>query len=416
MNSRSVSFGEFTESFVRAELLSRLPEIAAVILGGSRLYKEAAQVAPDSDWDGIVIVHDKHDILTLVNEKRGSLLSLLDLEKEEEYAGPSLRVPEPSSPLWSEFDAVRISGFDRRGAKRSVKILSLDYFSQGKTSLDILSYKDRRVFERIRPGGMSYLVQQVTTLPNQMRIIHDQWVFEAPLSSGAAAAEFGVTSDLIVSGACIVGPEYGLSIKKQIVSHWSSVSGLVLTIDTFARVSRFSPKYKEWLNRELTTLQSPFEITPPPEGSSRSGRKKPVFLYGNTAITQVSIPIPSTSNALSEDAIVHFEQDQVTAPSTTRTAGTSWCRRRRTRRRARSCSSTTRSPGSTPSCWTWRSRSTTTCSSRPCTMATSPIHPRPPPYLLPASGWAGSGSRCLTGWRVVEAGSFGESRPGGSAK
>ena len=130
--------------FIRLDHLDS-SAIKAVLLGGSNMYSagDARNEPNRSDWDGAIIVSTKLAIFHLVNEKRRSLMEMLGVVREE---CPGLRVPEPSSARWDQFDAVRFAGFDQLENKRSVKILSLDYFSKPKVSLDILSFKDRRVF------------------------------------------------------------------------------------------------------------------------------------------------------------------------------------------------------------------------------------------------------------------------------
>ncbi|KAL8847763.1 MAG: hypothetical protein Q9221_007211 [Calogaya cf. arnoldii] len=157
------------------------PTIVAVLLGGSSIYRGRDE-GGRADWDGAIIVSKKLDIVQLVNEQRqrSNLMHILGIVEEEH---PDLRVPDESSPHWNHFDCVRFAGFDRLQAKRSVKILSLDYFSEAKSSIHILSYKDKRVFEAFKPPGTRfYRVQQATRLEGGLYILHDQWVYTTPPS------------------------------------------------------------------------------------------------------------------------------------------------------------------------------------------------------------------------------------------
>ena len=120
--------------------------LVAALLGRSQLYNasDSNEMRHMSDWDGALCVATKLDIVVLVNEYRHLLMDLLDL-KHEEY--PPLYVPGPLSPQWHNFHAVRFAGYTETGAKKSAKILSQDYFMGNETLLNILSFKDRRVYE-----------------------------------------------------------------------------------------------------------------------------------------------------------------------------------------------------------------------------------------------------------------------------
>ena len=193
------------KQFISLHRLPDRPTIKAVLLGGSSVYSvgEGRDERHGSDWDGAIIVSTKLAILHLVNEQRRSLMDMLGILREE-Y--PELRVPGPASSRWNQFDAVRFAGFDRFQIKRSVKILSLDYFSRPETSLHILSFKDKRVFEAFKPPSTRfYLVQQASRLKDGLVILHDQWVYAAPATvcahgEKASFTAFGVTTDLLVSG------------------------------------------------------------------------------------------------------------------------------------------------------------------------------------------------------------------------
>lgn len=184
--------------FIRLDCHLDCPAIKAVLLGGSSIYsaEEAREERNGSDWDGAIIVSTKLAIFHLVNEKRRILMEMLGIVREE---CPGLRVPEPSSARWDQFDAVRFAGFDQLENKRSVKILSLDYFSKPKVSLRILSFKDKRVFEAFRPPDIRfYRLQQASRLEDGLVILHDQWIYAAPATvcihgEETSFAAFGVT-------------------------------------------------------------------------------------------------------------------------------------------------------------------------------------------------------------------------------
>ena len=74
---------------------------------------------------------------------------------------------------------MRFAGYDSLGAKRLVKVLSMEYFSQLKTSLNILLSKDRRVYDAARLGPMTYSIQQATTIADHLLVLYEQWIYAA---------------------------------------------------------------------------------------------------------------------------------------------------------------------------------------------------------------------------------------------
>lgn len=267
------------QAFLQPALLPQKPKVLAVLLGGSRLYATPAEppVCDDAeeqsrqtgslpDWDGAIIVDTKHDILTLINEHRASLMGMLAIQQEE-HPGHEFLVPGPNSPNWPDFDAVRFAGYDKLGAKRSVKVLSMEYFSQSKTSLNILSRKDRRVYKTTQAGLDSCIIQQATTITDQLLVLHDQWVYAAhDHRRNLSSAVFGVTADMLVSGACLMGEHrYVSQIKRSILTRYSQIAGEHPTFWSFAKCARFSRPYINWLNDELSGLQGSRHITRPVE-------------------------------------------------------------------------------------------------------------------------------------------------------
>ncbi|KAL8997558.1 MAG: hypothetical protein Q9169_003176 [Polycauliona sp. 2 TL-2023] len=259
------------------------PTIIAVLLGGSRIYSTGylRDGNPKSDWDGAIIVPTKLGILQLVNEQRQNLMEMLGIVREE---CPNIRVPDVSSPHWDHFDAVRIADFDRLEEKRSVKILSLDYFSTSKTFLRVLSFKDKRVFETIGPPmTRTYRLQQATRLVDGFFILHDQWVYTAPLSGcvhgrDVNSAMFGVTADLLLSGFWLHGRDPdGSLIQSYILAKYTALSGLHANTHTFAKHHRFSSEHHSWLAEKLLDLYRRLDL-PPERTRCYCSLKEPRFL------------------------------------------------------------------------------------------------------------------------------------------
>ncbi|KAI1284788.1 hypothetical protein F5Y07DRAFT_405501 [Xylaria sp. FL0933] len=256
---------------------SFISEIACIFIGGSRLYSQ--QNSQQSNYDGIIVANSKHDIYSLISDRRQRqrLLNLVGIEYEERS---DLYIPSPSSPLYHEFDAVRISGYDGEHTQRTITFLSLEYFSRDKVSLNILSGTDRRVYAD--SSGSSVKLCQATTLDGSV-ILHDQLLYMS-------------NEEAFVTFAC-----------RMLVHHHASATGSFPSVNSFAKSSRFSSPYTKWLDWKLARLR--------PENSvvalnlSPRGERK-VFLFGSAVQTRTnavfSDPVPFRS--LPAEAKVHEHQ------------------------------------------------------------------------------------------------------------
>lgn len=193
------------ENFVVGKMFNQYPKMIAVLLGGSVVYRYANNGASLSapDWDGALLMATKLDIFDLVNDNRQTLLDMFEISQEE---WPELRMPHPSELSWHDFDAVRFVGYTHSGIRKSVKILSMEYFSESRNSLNLLSFKDCRIFESYSAGNQMtrYRIHQATKLEDGLLIHHDQWLFSAdPISCehglNVAHTTFGVTADLLMT-------------------------------------------------------------------------------------------------------------------------------------------------------------------------------------------------------------------------
>ncbi|KAI1352180.1 hypothetical protein F5Y01DRAFT_324609 [Xylaria sp. FL0043] len=263
---------------------SFISEIACIFIGGSRLYSQ--QNSQQSNYDGIIVVNSKHEIYSLISDKRQRqrLLNLVGIEYEERT---DLYIPSSSSPLYHEFDAVRISGYDGEHIQRTITFLSLEYFSRDKASLNILSGTDRRVYAD--SSASSVVLCQATTLDGSV-ILHDQLLY---MSNEEVFATFGVIADLLLSAACVYGEEpYGQDIKRMLAHHHASATGSFPSVHSFANSSRFSSPYTKWLDWKLARLRpenSVVALNPSPRG------KKRVFLFGSA--------VQSRTNAVFSDSV-----------------------------------------------------------------------------------------------------------------
>ncbi|KAI1115915.1 hypothetical protein F5Y14DRAFT_460090 [Nemania sp. NC0429] len=319
---------EYRASFLQGAP-ARLPGIACAFIGGSRLYNrrhlESSQHNQQSHYDGTIVLQTKHDVYSIISDRRErqSLLNLVGIVREEQV---NLDIPSPSSPLYHEFDAIRISGYDDGCIRRSVTVLSLEYFTHRKTSLNILSYKDRRVYDSVCVGDTpSTKLVQMTSLDTLM-ILHDQWVYSSRMDDGTVIAGLGIATDLLLSGACVHGEKpNGRSIKRRLIEHYVSVAGCSPSPRSFVGYLEFSSTYKVWLRQELAGLCPDSVVHFDP--SSKAERR--IFLLGDTAQTQVNavlskpshtVKLPKTapsqfydpSSKLLQEVVSQFNEGRVT--------------------------------------------------------------------------------------------------------
>ena len=240
--------------------------IVAALLGGSQIYRDSGSECPQrsSDWDGALVLATKLDITALVNEHRQTLMEMFAITREE-Y--PCLRVPDPSSEIWDSFDAVRFVGFTSAGTRKSVKILSREYFLGSKTALNILSFKDKRIFEGSLPQAtMYYRIHQATRLEDGLHILHDQWIFKPDPSfcihgNDISPTSFGITADLLVSGAWLFGEtSCGQLIQIRLLQQYATASNKHATLDSFARSHQFSGSHRKWLGDRLAALNASIPV------------------------------------------------------------------------------------------------------------------------------------------------------------
>ena len=258
-------YSDIGGQFFHLDQCPKYPTILAVLLGGSSIYLSYSRLPEGSrhNLNGAIIVETKLAIHQLVNEQRQSLMRMLDIVREE---CPSLTVPDPASSHWDRFDAVRFAGFDQLNRKRSVKILSLEYFEQSKQLLNVLSSKDKRVYMPL-PEKRYYLLQQVSRFPDGLCILHDQWVYTTSRTvcdqgKEAPFAAFGVTADLLLTGFWVHGRDrYGQSIKSRILAYHLLRSQQHITRHIFAMSYCFTHEYLGWLSRELLQLYAMFDTS-----------------------------------------------------------------------------------------------------------------------------------------------------------
>lgn len=160
--------------------------------------------------------------------------------------------------------------------------MSQEYFSHSSTRLNILSYKDKRVFGSSSSGLSTYHIHQATVLDDGLCILHDGWIFKSEPQfchhgKDISPTSFGITTDLLISGLWIVGDACReRQIKSRLLQEYAAVCRRHAKLTSLARYDRFSDAYKGWLGSRLETLNASIAI-PNECDCTRGGAQ---FLYG----------------------------------------------------------------------------------------------------------------------------------------
>jgi len=233
-------------------------ELGCILLGGSMAYSHPRRTTDAKDWDGAVIVSKKTEIVKLINENRAALCRMLSIVQEE---CPNLVVPDQTNPLWAEFDGVRLVGWTADNIKKGVKILSLEYFLKDARSLNILSFKDKRVFSSHSLGcPTAYtIIQQATRVTKNLVILHEQTVYTGKPrkrdENQLTCAVFGVTANLLITSKCVYGNKLTLAfIKRLLLKQFVDASGTTPSVASLPQSSRFDPVYARELREEFSSL------------------------------------------------------------------------------------------------------------------------------------------------------------------
>lgn len=223
--------------------------IIAVVLSGSVLYCHAENDTLDHarDLDMAMIAPSVPALAALLGPKRPKLMRILRMANEE-----SLHNPWPANIRWQHVDGVRFAGFDAAGLKRSAKIITLQALDRGTGIINVLSKKDRRVYEGFSFAGLAVRrLQPATKINGGLVVLHDPWLFETSHRGRDSirnqhAAAFGVTADLLLTGFWFRGERpVGQRIRQTLVDFASKRTGTPLHPNaiTFARSPRFGQVY-----------------------------------------------------------------------------------------------------------------------------------------------------------------------------
>ncbi|KAI1649261.1 uncharacterized protein F4817DRAFT_331100, partial [Daldinia loculata] len=275
-------------------ILRQDPEILAIFVGGNGLYLDEADLKAGVHrlyWNVAVIVKTKLDIFRLVNENRQRLLELTGIVRQE-CPHELYQVPSPRSEYWSEFDAVRFTGYDRSSSMRSVVIMSWEYFarpvSQTKstTALNIYSYVDKRIYKNNNFGRVECQILQATSLPDGFVILHDQWLYEdwhTPYNSRRDPSDvvLGQTAQLLISGVNLFKNQYREIITKQILALYFHVTGQSATAKCLTDSDLFSSYYTEWMNQRLEAYMLGKEVIQSLGPGNVSAPARQIALFGD---------------------------------------------------------------------------------------------------------------------------------------
>ncbi|KAI0205170.1 hypothetical protein F4808DRAFT_473243 [Astrocystis sublimbata] len=316
---------------------STMPEIICVIIGGSRLYAsendESLLQPRPRDYNGIIVMRTKLDIYYILSSEYGRqrLFDLVGIVVEESCPYP----PAPNTPLFAGFDGIRISGYDGSSiptsTKRSIKVLSLEMcVPESKTTLNIISGRDRRVWDGIELGTHEHdgeenvlllkILMQASTIDNSLALLHDQWLYyKKDVGDSTSLAAFGPTADLLLTGACVYGENpYVNEFKHRIIRHYVAKTGYLPTLSSFRRYPRFQAEYANWLRTKLNALSR--TLSAPPFEANSQGLTDHVILLGDTvgAMASSQLSLPFHTHHLTEKAESQFNAGLVSRQETNR--------------------------------------------------------------------------------------------------
>ncbi|KAF8901039.1 hypothetical protein CPB84DRAFT_1847020 [Gymnopilus junonius] len=279
--------------------------IVGLLAGGSASYN-ASQTVP-RDWDGLIILKDYESVLRLLS----------DQDALSELLGVGLC----KDPMWwsrngpLEFDAARFCGHTTSGLKKSVKIVAADRLKASlkepnASGIKILSQKDVRLYSMTYNGGHSWRVQPVTSVSDQLFILHDADIFLSPKdNSGHQYACFGCTMDMLLTGKWIYSTQDTAKLEEYVVRKYSATQGIWIPEDwttIFSQNTRFPISFRNNLR-----LRGWERLLPSPSSL-------PFAMLGNLFWLEDSTPVESIINhfkAKNEAAVSEATTEAVTYPN-----------------------------------------------------------------------------------------------------
>ncbi|KAI1122295.1 hypothetical protein F5Y10DRAFT_271259 [Nemania abortiva] len=304
------------------EFLADQLDILAIVFSGSAVYYHAERSTLDRarDFDGAILVKGRDAIATLLDDKRPQLKRLLAMRQEE-------------SPSWDlsaddlqSVDGVRFAGWTSNDVKLSYKILSFESFSKSPGVTNLLSRKDRRVYEGYTSEGWPTLrVQQATKVNNHTVVLHDDWVLDSTFIFPTGSKQdsiFGVTADLLLTGYWFRDVDNtGDFIRRKLISYASEKGSTGMCSPVFARDTRFEPLYRTWLAGQLSqyvnfgSLRTRACVTRVPmQMSIASSIARPCRPFSYRGLSTVSKLTVSISEEELKKALQHLEHDNVLNP------------------------------------------------------------------------------------------------------
>lgn len=290
------------------EFLADQLDILAIVFSGCAVYYHAERSTLDRarDFDGAILVKSRGDIATLLADKKPQLKRLLAMQREE---NPSWDL---SADDLQAVDGVRFAGWTSNDVKLSYKILSLESFSTSPGVTNLLSRKDRRVYEGYTSEGWPTLrVQQSTKIKNHTVVLHDDWILDStfifPTGSKQDSIIFGVTADLLLTGYWFRDPENTRDfIRRKLISYASEKGSTGICSPVFARDTRFEPLYRAWLASQLSRYAN--------FGSLRTRAhvaRAPVHMSIASSIARTCRPFSHCGPSIASKLAVSIEEEEL---------------------------------------------------------------------------------------------------------
>ncbi|KAJ8080804.1 hypothetical protein PM082_017639 [Marasmius tenuissimus] len=228
-----------------------------ISLGGGR----AVSSSPPSsltDWDGIGIVTRREEIVDLVTTHRQRLSELLWIAKEECPCWEGFDSP-PADSNREWWDVLRFSGRGEDGAKRTIKIWSMESLLSTSSSprpcrLGVLSSRCVHSFAT----GNILNVYQPQPVSSNLFILEDAdfitHMSHLPNSDDVPASLPGVTCDLLLTAVSVYVSckDMVRLISFQLTSKWLTISGAGSNIESFISCLYPSEKFSEAYRRQLS--------------------------------------------------------------------------------------------------------------------------------------------------------------------
>ncbi|KAG7086729.1 hypothetical protein E1B28_002662 [Marasmius oreades] len=255
MNTFQSSKNIHTSSYLNPSVDPSPLGFLLISLGGSRAVSSSPP-SPLTDWDGIGIVTRREEIVNIVTTHRQRLCELLWIAREECASWEGF----DSCPSDKAWDVLRFSGLGKDGAKRTIKIWSMEGLLSTSSSprscrLGVLSSRRVHYFRR----GRTLNLYQPQSISTDLCILEDVdfMTNDVPDSDPVhvPASLPGVTCDLLLTAVPVYAPHENLFrlIASQLTSKWLLLSkSPSVNIESFISSLHASDKFSEAYRHQLS--------------------------------------------------------------------------------------------------------------------------------------------------------------------